>query len=52
MSVHELSSIMLYIHPPLAIVAYVFIFLFAILQLKNIKNQKISRYVCLIGWVL
>jgi ABC-type transport system involved in cytochrome c biogenesis permease subunit len=37
MNAHELSSIMLYIHPPLAIVGYIFIFLFAILIIKNRK---------------
>jgi ABC-type transport system involved in cytochrome c biogenesis permease subunit len=41
----ELNSIMLYIHPPLAIIGYVLIFLFAILlfQKKNIdKKTKLT----------
>src|SRR5665647_735146 len=38
----ELNSIMLYIHPPLAIIGFVLVFLFAILlfQKKNIEKRK------------
>jgi ABC-type transport system involved in cytochrome c biogenesis permease subunit len=35
MNAHELNNIMLYIHPPLSIIGYVFIFLFAILIIRN-----------------
>jgi ABC-type transport system involved in cytochrome c biogenesis permease subunit len=51
MSAHELSSVMVYIHPPLATAAYVFIFLFAVLQLLNRQN-KLIFYAGLAGWAL
>ena len=43
---------MLYVHPPLAIAGYVFIFLFAALQLLNNKNERFTRYIGLTSWVL
>jgi ABC-type transport system involved in cytochrome c biogenesis permease subunit len=42
MNSQELNSIMLYIHPPLAIIGFALVFLFAILlvQKKNIQKRK------------
>ena len=40
MDSHELNSIMLYIHPPLAIIGYVLIFLFAILIIQKKYSEK------------
>ena len=54
MSSHEfLSSNMLYIHPPLAIAGYVFIFLFAImLFLSGNKEKKIVKNSGIAAWLL
>ena len=53
MDSHELNSIMLYIHPPLAIVGYIFIFLFAILIIKKGNfSKKITRTSGLAAWLL
>ena len=52
MTSHDISSIMLYIHPPLATAAYVFIFLFAAYQLINNRMKKFIGYVGLASWVL
>ncbi len=46
-SSHSLNSMMLYIHPPLAIIGYVLTFLFAILILK--KNYLESRITKITG---
>jgi ABC-type transport system involved in cytochrome c biogenesis permease subunit len=43
---------MLYIHPPLAVAAYFFVFLFASLQFLKNKNEKLKRYVGLASWTL
>ena len=43
---------MLYVHPPLATAAYVFIFLFAAFQLLNNRSKRLTLYVGLAGWVL
>ena len=43
---------MLFVHPPLAIAAYAFIFLFAALQLVNHKNERFTRYAGLVAWLL
>jgi ABC-type transport system involved in cytochrome c biogenesis permease subunit len=43
---------MVYIHPPLATAAYVFIFLFAALQLLDRQNKRLTLYAGLAGWVL
>ena len=43
---------MLYIHPPLATAAYVFIFLFAAFQFSSRKSERFTRYVGLTGWIL
>jgi cytochrome c biogenesis factor len=53
MSMHELSSNMIYVHPPLAIAGYVFVFLFAALQLFNrYSKKKITRFAGLAAWAL
>lgn len=52
MTTHELSSIMLYVHPPLATAAYVFIFLFTAFQLLNNRRKRFIGYVGLTGWIL
>jgi ABC-type transport system involved in cytochrome c biogenesis permease subunit len=52
LTTHELSSIMLYVHPPLASAAYVFIFLFAAYQLLNNRRKRFIGYVGLTSWVL
>jgi cytochrome c biogenesis factor len=53
MNSHELSSIMLYVHPPLAIVAYVFIFVFAaLLSLSNYRESRVTRLAGLAAWAL
>jgi cytochrome c-type biogenesis protein CcmF len=52
LTTHELSSIMLYVHPPLAIAAYVFIFLFAAYQLLNNQRKRFIGYIGLTSWVL
>jgi ABC-type transport system involved in cytochrome c biogenesis permease subunit len=53
MAVHELqNTIMLYIHPPLSIVGYVFIFLFAVfLFLPQNKRAKMTKYSGIFAWV-
>ena len=50
MDSHELNSVMLYIHPPLAIVGYIFIFL--LLIKKRNFNKKITRTSGLAAWLL
>ena len=52
MSSHELSSVMIYIHPPLAIAAYVFVFLFAALLFSNYSGRRITRFAGLAAWTL
>ena len=53
MDSHELNSVMIYIHPPLAIVGYIFIFLFALLLIKKRNfNKKITRTSGLAAWLL
>ena len=53
MSAHEFqNSVMLYIHPPLAIIGYVFIFLFAfLLFISKNKQGKITKYSGIAAWV-
>jgi ABC-type transport system involved in cytochrome c biogenesis permease subunit len=51
MNSQELNSIMLYIHPPLAIIGYVFIFLFAILLIKKQYSQKTTTLVGVSLWL-
>ena len=52
MNSHELNSIMLFVHPPLAIVGYVFVFLFAITLLFASKREKSHRFFGTAAWVL
>src|SRR3989304_2865595 len=53
MSSHELNSAMMFIHPPLAIAGYVFIFLFAIsLSLARNKERRIIPFLGLAAWLL
>ena len=52
MSSHELNSTMLYIHPPLAIAGYAFIFLFtAALFLARNREKKAIRLFGLAAWI-
>jgi ABC-type transport system involved in cytochrome c biogenesis permease subunit len=53
MSGHELfNSFMLYIHPPLSIIGYVLIFLFAIFLFRFAKDdKKIVRNLGVAAWV-
>jgi ABC-type transport system involved in cytochrome c biogenesis permease subunit len=53
MSSHDfLNSYMLYIHPPLSVIGYVFIFIFAILLFRSLKNnKKIVRNTGIAAWV-
>ena len=48
MSSHELNSTMMFIHPPLAIVGYVFVFLFAatlfLTQKREIKARRVFGF--------
>ncbi len=52
MSSHELDSAMILIHPPLAIIGYVFVFLFAIslLVLKR-PEKKTVKFFGLAAWL-
>jgi len=43
---------MLYVHPPVAIAAYVFIFLFTAYQLLNNQRKRFIGYIGLTSWVL
>ena len=50
---HELDSAMLFIHPPIAIAGYVFIFVFTIaLFIFHGKENKRTAYLGASGWVL
>lgn len=53
MNSHELNSTMLFIHPPLAIAGYVFIFLFTLdlFLLKSKENRRL-RLFGLSAWLL
>ena len=52
MSSHEVDSVMLYIHPPLAILGYVFVFLFLLFLLRvNNCEKKTVRLLGLTGWL-
>jgi uncharacterized membrane protein YhaH (DUF805 family) len=52
MSSHELDTLMLYIHPPLAVVGYVFIFLFAAaLLIARFRDKKLTGVFGLAAWV-
>lgn len=49
---NELNSSFLYIHPPLAIAGYVFIFLFAALAFKGSFKAKSTKLLGLTAWIL
>ena len=52
MSSHELNSTMLFVHPPLAIAGYVFIFLFtASLFLTRNREKKATRFFGFAAWI-
>jgi len=52
MSSHELDSIMLYIHPPLAIIGYVFIFLFtAGILFGRFQKKKLTGWFGIAAWL-
>ncbi len=52
MDSHELNSVMLYVHPPLAIIGYVLIFLFAVLMLrKSTVEKKLTRFTGVGLWI-
>lgn len=48
---HELNSIMLYIHPPLSIIGFVLVFLFAVLMLKKMYQNKLTKYTGVSLWL-
>ena len=50
---HELDSAMLFIHPPIAIAGYVFIFIFTIaLFIYNGKENRKTAYLGASSWIL
>ena len=52
MTVHELDSTMLFIHPPLAIVGYIFIFINAYFLHSNYEGRNRKNFSGLIAWLL
>jgi ABC-type transport system involved in cytochrome c biogenesis permease subunit len=53
MSSHELNSVMMFVHPPLAIAGHVFVFLFALaLFLSRGKEKSAMRFLGLAAWLL
>lgn len=53
MDSHELNSIMLYIHPPLSIIGYIFIFLFTVIIIvkPSYFEKKLARYSLFSAWI-
>ncbi len=52
-NLQELNSYMLFIHPPLAIAAYVLVYLFAIfLFMKRRAQSRSTRYLAISAWIL
>ena len=49
---HELDSIMLFVHPPLAVAAYVFIFLFAVLLFRQKARSRALSLCGFSAWLL
>ena len=49
---HELESVMLYIHPPIAIAGYVFIFVYAILLFRDPKKRLRLEFFGAAAWLL
>ena len=53
MSSHDLNSVMLYIHPPLAIAGEILVFLFAaLLSVSRYTEKRATRYVGWSAWLL
>jgi len=53
MGLHELSSIMLYIHPPLAIAGHILIFIFTFfLIIKSSNPQNKTKHVGILAWLV
>ena len=51
--IDELNSNLLYIHSPLSIASYVFIFLFAMLNVKSkIQTEKLNKVIGISAWIL
>jgi len=50
MALNELSSLMIYIHPPLAIIGYSLIFFTAFLTFSKLENSKIQKRISLGAW--
>jgi ABC-type transport system involved in cytochrome c biogenesis permease subunit len=49
---HELDSIMLYIHPTLAVIGYVFVFLFAVaVSVARFRQKKMTGAFGLAAWL-
>ncbi len=49
---HELDSIMLYIHPSLAIIGYFFIFLFAaVFSIARFRQKRLTGFFGLAAWL-
>jgi ABC-type transport system involved in cytochrome c biogenesis permease subunit len=53
MNSHELNSIMIYIHPPLSIIGYIFIFLFAVIIIikADYFEKRVTRISGLAAWI-
>jgi len=52
MGLHELSSIMLYIHPPIAIAGHILIFIFTFFLIINSSNsQNKIKHVGILAWL-
>lgn len=52
MSSHELDSVMLYIHPPLAIIGYLFVFLFTVgVLIGRFQKKKLTGWFGLTAWL-
>ncbi len=48
----ELNSVMLYIHPPLAVIGYIFIFLFTAIILRKTNSGKTTTILGVTAWLL
>jgi ABC-type transport system involved in cytochrome c biogenesis permease subunit len=49
---HEVTSIMLYVHPPLAILGYLFIFAFAVLVFRPGRKHRMLSLCGVAAWLL
>jgi ABC-type transport system involved in cytochrome c biogenesis permease subunit len=52
MSSHELNSILLYVHPPIAILGHILVFLLAATLFIFPKREKMHRILILITWLI